>query len=219
MRAILYYPRYAQAQSAQNPQHADLHRSVSRQRAIALTLACDAMFLLVAIGVTLIFRAVVVMTWSEGAALGQRDLVRGIVVVSLMGSWLWFILRDGLRSTHPTKPLPFEYTDRVVRHLYTRRLEWLVWAAAVNVILCSLCAAFPNVPLFSKVFMALVFGLSVLAVRKSIPNVRVAMASAVSVFIAAMILIAVGHQFAPEAIPVELEGAGDDAHLVDRFYV
>jgi hypothetical protein len=143
--------------------------------------------------------------WSPQGAPGLA-LVVTVSVLSTVIGWLSFTGWDLYKVAGATQLLPFEYTERVVRHIYIQRLETLGWAVAFNVILLSLCLVLPEVALFSKIFLAAVFALVLLAVRKSIPNQAIAIYSSLGVFLVSLVMIFVGKvMFYQPAVEVETE--------------
>lgn len=191
MRAILYNPRSRRLAEPKEQVPPQARSSVSKQRAAFLTIACDFMFLMVTVGVALVFRALVTALWPESASVAERGIVEWLPVVVLIGSWLWFLGLDAARGTQSFRLLPFEYTERVVQRIYLRRIEISLWTLASSLILLCLCLFFVRTPLVSKLFFSGVVSLVVLAVRKSIPVRRLSLVIATSIFLATLLAIAI----------------------------
>lgn len=185
MRAILHVPRARRSETNQEAVSTNWkpQSSVPKTQAMALTLACDLMFLLVAVGVGLVFQAAAAMGSPEVGSGFEKAFVAWSPTLCLTGVWLWFLLVDGIRGMHPTQFVPFDYTRRVVQHVYLRRLEISIWIVAFSTILLYLCLSLATIPLFSKLFLSAVMALVVLAVRKSIPLGRLSFAMASGVFL------------------------------------
>ena len=195
MRAILYHSRQRRLAEPMAQASPHLKSSVSKQRASFLTTACNFMFLMVAVGVALVFRALVITLWPEAGSVAERGVVEWLPVVALVGTWLWFLALDTARGIQPSRLLPFEYTERVVQRIYLRRIEISLWTLASSLILLCLCLFFVRTPLISKLFFSGLVGLVVLAVRKSIPVRRLSLAIATGVFFGTMIAISIASVF------------------------
>lgn len=185
MRAILHVPRTRRFEVNQETVSSNWkpQSSVPKSQAMALTLACDLMFLLVAVGTGLVFQVVTAMSWPELSNGLEKKFVTWLPIVCLTGAWLWFLCVDGVRGIQTTEFVPFEYTRRVVQHVYLRRLEISLWVIAFSTILLCLCLSLATISLFSKLFLSAVMALVVLAVRKSIPLGRLSFALASGVFL------------------------------------
>lgn len=191
MRAILHYSRPRRLIEPAEKTPSQARSSVPRQRAALLSIACDFMFLMVTVGVALVFRALVIALWPESAVASDRGVVEWLPVMALVGGWLWYLGLDAFRSSQPFHLVPFEYTERVVQHIYLRRAEVSLWTLASSLILLVLCLFFVRTPLVSKLFLSALVGLVVLAVRKSIPFRRLSLAIATGVFFVTMVAIAI----------------------------
>ncbi|MEM9004274.1 MAG: hypothetical protein AAGE59_12225 [Cyanobacteria bacterium P01_F01_bin.86] len=193
MRAILYHHsrsrRLSEPKARKVPPQA--RSSVPKQKAALLSIVCDFMFLMVTVGVALVFRALVISLWPAAANADERSLVEWLPVIALVSGWLFYLGLDALRGTHPSRLVPFEYTERVVQHIYLRRVEVSLWTLASSLILLSLCLFFVRTPLVSKLFFASLVGLVVLTVRKSIPLRRLSLAIATGIFFVTMVAIAI----------------------------
>ena len=212
-RAILQGPRSRRPTTSQGVAASQANHSASKQRAALLTLACDFMFLMVSVGVAIVFRAVVIALWPQSGSSVEKGIVEWFAVLALLGGWLWFLGLDALRCIKPSRLLPFEYTERVVQHIYLRRMEISLWMIASSLTLLCLCLFFVGTPLISKLFLASLVALVVLAVRKSIPFGRLSFAIAVGIFFASTIAIAISSVLIPteqpaRAVEAEVENGG-----------
>ncbi len=191
MRAILHYSRPRRLVEPVETVPSQPRSAVPRQKAALLSIACDFMFLMVTVGVALVFRALVIALWPEAAVASDQKMVEWLPVVALIGSWLWYLGLDAFRSAQPFRLVPFEYTERVVQHIYLRRAEVSLWTLASSLILLTLCLFFVRTPLVSKLFLSALVGFVVLAIRKSIPLRRLSLAIATGVFFITMVAIAI----------------------------
>ena len=191
MRAILHYSRPRRLVEPAKNTPSQSRSSVPKQRATFLSIACDFMFLMVTVGVALVFRALVIALWPESGAASDQSVVEWLPVFALVGSWLWYLGLDAFQGTQPFYLVPFERTERVVRHIYLRRAEVSLWTLASSLILLTLCLIFVRTPLVSKLFFSCLVGAVVLAVRKSIPSRRLSLAIATGIFFVTMLAIAI----------------------------
>lgn len=196
MRAILHSraiqrPPHPQPSSAipDDERQPTAKGGVQRRQAALLSLTCDFMFLMVLVGTALVFRVLIIALWPEAGQTGDRRVVEWLSTVMLVGNWLWFFGLDGLRWVRSSRILPFEYTERVIQHIYLRRIEISLWMMASCVVLLCLCMFFVRTPLPSKVFFTSLVALGILAVRKSIPVRQLSLAIATITFFSILIAI------------------------------
>ncbi len=184
MRAILHTAHSRRMDTLQPDLVSQRHArsAIHRSRAIAYTLACDVMFLLVATGVGLMLQVIAILAWPAAGSNFDKLIVSTLPVGCLVGCWLFFSVRDGIWGTQPGRFVPFEYTRSVCQHVYLRRLEISLWAIAANTTLIYLCLAFVRTPFFSKFFLASVMALVLVAIRKSIPSRHWAFLASVGMF-------------------------------------
>lgn len=164
-------------------------RTYPEKQAVLLTIACDLMLLMVAVGAAFLFRALVLMLWPEAGSDGEKSVVEWLVFLVLVGSWLWFLVTDLFQGIQPSQLVPFEYEESVLQHIYLRRLEISLLMVASGTILLCLCLFFISIPLISKLFLASLIALAMIAVRNSIPDGRLSFATASVIFIAAIVAI------------------------------
>lgn len=191
MRAIILSNQANHQTKSKKKVESQQKSSISRSYAGLLTLGCDFMFLMVSVGVALVFRALVASVWPESANPTEQGTVEWLPVIFLLGNWICFMGLDAIRGTRATQLFPFEYTDRVARHIYLRRIEIFLWMIASSLVLLCLCLFLVQTPLLSKIFLAGVVSLVAVAVRKSLPMRRASMAAATGLACACMIAIAI----------------------------
>lgn len=197
MRAILHHrailqktrtPLQVDKQSTTAPQ---AKCSIPKQRAAALTISCDFMFLMVTAGAAIVFRTLVFTLWPESGDNLEKSIVEWLPILVLLGLWFWFLGTDAARCIQPFRRLPFECTERVVWNIYMRRMEISLWIIASSLVLLCLCLFFGGSPLVSKLFLSSVVALIILTVRKSIPFGRLSVAIAVGIFLSSIVAITI----------------------------
>lgn len=97
-----------------------------------------------------------------------------------------FALQDLLKALDKALWVPFQYSLSKASGIYWQRFQVFLLAIAFDVLLITLCAAFPTMSFVSQLFLASIFALTLFAVRKSIPVARLGLLAAIGVFIAAM---------------------------------
>ncbi len=162
-----------------------------RTQEIALTLICDVMLLLLSIGSGLLFYALVLVVWPAEGNSAERSLLEWMLLSTLVSTAGWFLLTDLWRSGRSQASLPFDYPRPMVRCIYGRRLEILLWVIASHLLLLCLCLMMGDRPFISKLFFTSVVALGAVAARKSIPSDSLAFGMATSLFSFAMLLIAI----------------------------
>lgn len=204
MRSLLYRPRIKQTITVE-PAESPSQASAQQQQAGPISLLCDAMFLLVAIGFALLLSGLFSSFWPATVPDAERAIVHFTTSTLLIFGWAAFILLDLSRYLGHPQRLPFAYPHRVTRAIYAQRLEVWLSLLAFNLLLFSLCSVLPGVAIASKLFLAAILALSVFAIRKSIPARRLAVAASVGMFFLAMLLVQVGGYLipAPEEVPDE----------------
>jgi hypothetical protein len=160
-----------------------------------MTLVCDVMLLLVAIGSGLVFYVLTLVVWPATGNPVERELIEWMPVWTLTTTALWFLAVDGIKGLRPSRRMPFEYPERIVRQIYRQRLETLWWAIAAHLILLCLCLLLTSQPFISKLFLSLVVALVALAARKGIPDQNMAFAASTGIFSMAMLAITLIHIF------------------------
>ncbi|MEM9768556.1 MAG: hypothetical protein AAF892_11855 [Cyanobacteria bacterium P01_D01_bin.71] len=156
-----------------------------------LTIICDTMILLIAVGLGLLLHALVVIVWPATATAADGQMLKWIPFGGIISIAAWYLLIDLLRCGYSQAHLPFNYPQRHIRRFYWERLELILSTIAASLLLMCLCLLMPGQPLISKVFLAAVAALIAFAVRQTIPSRRQAFAASTSVFSLAMMMVAI----------------------------
>lgn len=205
MRAILHH-RFISENTHPSPEPLPVatrrHASPRRRQAASLTLACNGMFLLINVGVALMFKAIANAAGSLSVTPAEQGAIAWGIPLVLLGPWLYFLGLDTIRASRPSQArrLPFNCTERVVKRLYLRRLEFSLWAIGLSGIFLMLCVLFTGTSLISKLFLVGVVALIIVAVRNSIPFERLSLIIAAGVFAVTLAVISVASALVtPEA--------------------
>ncbi|NEQ30894.1 MAG: hypothetical protein F6K04_07815 [Leptolyngbya sp. SIO4C5] len=129
-----------------------------------------------------------VATLGLGSSVSVTAL-QGISVFALVASAVVFLLQDILRLFSPRLCLPLEYSTAKANSIYWQRLQISLLAVSFSLILITVGVAFPRMVLVSRLFIAAIFALTILAVRKSIPAAKVGFITSVGIFIATVVTI------------------------------
>jgi len=196
MRAILYTPPPRRFSPPKVEPTAPLSQAnqgacrLPRRQAIALTVICDGMFLMVAIGTGLLFQVLIQTVWPSTAAAVQRQTVESMIFWAIASPWLGCIALDVGRALRRPQTLPFQQSHRRTRSLYWRRLELSFWTVAACAVLLCLCLLPTPPPMAANSLLAGVVTLIALVVRKRVQARRHSFAIATWVFCLTMLAIA-----------------------------
>lgn len=156
-----------------------------------LTIACDVAFLMLAVGMGLLLKALVLAVWPSITPITEGQLVGWMSLWSIATIAIWFLIEDGLRLIFRRGYVPFYYSNRVVRELYSQRLEIGFGAIAAHLLLLCLCLLMPLQALPLKLFLCSTVAIAAWAVRKSIPSRRWSFSAYIGVFSFAMFIVTI----------------------------
>lgn len=121
--------------------------------------------------------------------LGAMVYLQWITAFVTISSVVVFALQDLLKAFDKNLWVPFQYSLNKASSIYWQRLQVFLLAIAFDTLLITLCSAFPTMSFVSQLFLASVFAITILAVRKSIPIAKLGLLAAIGVFLAAMATI------------------------------
>lgn len=130
--------------------------------------------------------AVVQFRQGNAGAMAYLQWLTAFVTISSVAV---FAVQDLLKALDTSLWLPFQYSLSKASSIYWQRFQVFLLAIAFDILLISLCSAFPTMSFVSQLFLASVFALTIFAVRKSIPIARFGFLAAIGVFLAAMATI------------------------------
>ena len=113
-----------------------------------------------------------VMQASEGLQISEAIptvVFQEIAALTLMSGLILFTLQDLIRLFDRKLKLPFEFSLNKASNIYWNRIQISLLAISFNAILLCLYLSFPSMALVSGVFLAAVFSVAILAIRKSAP--------------------------------------------------
>lgn len=162
--------------------------------AMPLTLACDVMFLLIAVGAGLLLHALVVVVWPTDGSRFQQQMVEWMPFWATTTTAAWYLFVDSLRCWLARRHLPFNYPLRDLRRFYGERAELILGTIAAHLLLLCLCLLMPRQPLISKLFLSGIVAVVAYAVRQSIPSRPLALTASTGVFSFAMFIVTIAGQ-------------------------
>ncbi|MFE4107645.1 hypothetical protein [Almyronema epifaneia] len=162
----------------------------SRSSRIVASLLLDIAWILAATAIAygLSSAIALVADLGIGSTLSMAS-IQWISTFVTLASALLFMFQDLVRLFSRRLYLPLEYSATKASSIYWQRLQVSLLAISFSLILIVVGIAFPRMVLVSRLFIATVFALTILAVRKSIPVAKAGFITSAGIFVATVITI------------------------------
>ncbi|NJM85322.1 MAG: hypothetical protein HC873_12410 [Leptolyngbyaceae cyanobacterium SL_1_1] len=185
------FPKLSTSQTLSVNRSADLRQSQTpRSGHIVASLLIDIVWIFAAAAIAYGISSAIGLASDLGIG---SDLsvktIQWVSAFSVLASALIFTLQDLLCLFSHQRCLPLEYSSAKASSIYWQRLQITLLTVSFCLILILIGIAFPGMVLVSQLFIAAVFALTILAVRKSIPVAKAGIITSFGIFIATVITI------------------------------